>query len=566
MSDTPKGLANRSSNYGDREFALYLRRSFANSMGYSRAMLEKPVVGIADTGSDYNNCHRTAPELVEAVKRGVLAAGGLPLAFPTVSLCEPSLNPCSMHYRNLMALDTEAMLTAQPMDAAVLVGGCDKTVPAQLMAAVSSGTPSVMLVTGPMLAQSFEGERLSACTDCRRYWARYRAGDVSAEKINQIEGKLATTAGTCGVMGTASTMACIAAVLGFMPLDAASAPAVHADRLRIAEEAGAQAVRLIAKPVPPAALVTQASVENATRVLLALGGSTNAVVHLAAIAGRAGVALDLGRLDELSETTPVLVDLKPTGEGYMEDFHAAGGMRAFLWELRDLLHLDTPDLDGVKLRERIGDGSHFVDRRIIRARETPVSPVGGIVTLRGSLAPEGAILKRSAATPALFETEARCIVFDGLEDLARRIDDPDLDVTAEDILVLKGAGPRSPAGMPEAGYLPIPKKLARAGVKDMVRISDCRMSGTAFGTIVLHVAPEAAVGGPLALAETGDRIRLSVKERRLDLLVEEAVLAARRAAWKPAPAPARGWDRLVHEQVTQAPLGADLAFLRPPEA
>jgi dihydroxy-acid dehydratase len=565
-ADAPKGLRRNTSNYGDRDFALYLRRSFAKSMGYSQAMLDKPVVGIADTGSDFNNCHRTAPELVEAVKRGVLAAGGLPLAFPTVSLCEPSLSPCSMHYRNLMALDTEAMLAAQPMDAAVLVGGCDKTVPAQLMAAVSAGTPSVMLVTGPMLAQAFEGERLSACTDCRRYWARYRAGEVQRERIDEIEGKLATTAGTCGVMGTASTMACIAATLGFMPLAAASAPAVHADRLRMAEEAGAQAGRLIAKPVPPAALVTAESVENAARVLLALGGSTNAVVHLAAIAGRAGLALDLARLDALSEETPVLVDLKPTGEGYMEDFHAAGGMRALLWELRDLLHLDTPDLDGVPLRDRIGDGRHYVDRRIIRARDNPISPVGGIVTLRGSLAPEGAILKRSAATPSLFETEARCLVFDGLEDLANRIDDPGLDVTPADVLVLKGAGPRSPAGMPEAGYLPIPKKLARQGVKDMVRISDCRMSGTAFGTIVLHVAPEAAVGGPLALAETGDRIRLSVKERRLDLLVDEAELARRRAAWTPLPAPARGWDRLVHEQVTQAPLGADLAFLRPPGA
>lgn len=567
MTDTsrPHGLARNAANYGDRDFALYLRRSFAKSMGYSQAMLEKPVVGIADTGSDYNNCHRTVPELLEAVKRGVLAAGGLPLAFPTISLCEPSLSPCSMHYRNLMALDTEAMLAAQPMDAAVLIGGCDKTVPAQLMAAISAGIPSVMLVVGPMLAQAFEGERLSACTDCRRYWARYRAGDVDAERIGQIEGKLATTAGTCGVMGTASTMACLAATLGFMPLDAASAPAVHADRLRIAEEAGAQAVRLIRKPVPPVSLVTRGSLENAMRVLLALGGSTNAVVHLAAIAGRAGLKLDLARLDALSEETPVLVDLKPTGEGYMEDFHAAGGLRALLWELRDLLDLDTPDLDGVPLRNRIGDGRHYVDRRIIRARETPVSPVGGLVALRGSLAPDGAILKRSAATPALFETEARCLVFDGLEDLARRIDDPELDVTPSDILVLKGAGPRSPAGMPEAGYLPIPKKLARAGVKDMVRISDCRMSGTAFGTIVLHVAPEAAVGGPLALAETGDRIRLSVRERRLDLLVGEEELARRRARWRPAPAPARGWDRLVHEQVTQAPLGADLAFLQPPE-
>jgi dihydroxy-acid dehydratase len=334
----------------------------------------------------------------------------------------------------------------------------------------------------------------------------------------------------------------------------------------MAEEAGAQAVRLIAKPVAPVALVTQASLDNATRVLLALGGSTNAVVHLAAIAGRAGLSLDLARLDALSDTTPVLVDLKPTGEGYMEDFHAAGGMQALLWELRDLLNLDTPDLDGVTLRDRIGDGSHFVNRKIIRARENPISPEGGLIALRGSLAPDGAILKRSAATPSLFETEARCIVFDGLEDLANRIDDPDLDVTASDIMVLKGAGPRSAAGMPEAGYLPIPKKLARQGVKDMVRISDCRMSGTAFGTIVLHVAPEAAVGGPLALARSGDRIRLSVKDRRLDLLVDEAEMAARRAAWTPAPAPARGWDRLVHEQVTQAPLGADLAFLRPPEA
>lgn len=560
--DIKRGLARNAANYGDRDFALYLRRSFAKSMGYSQAMLEKPVVGIADTGSDYNNCHRTAPELVEAVKRGVLAAGGLPLAFPTVSLCEPSLTPCSMHYRNLMALDTEAMLTAQPMDSAVLVGGCDKTVPAQLMAAASADVPSVMLVNGPMLATRFEGERLAACTDCRRYWARFRAGEVTPETIARVEGNLATTAGTCGVMGTASTMACIAAVLGFMPLEAASCPAVHADRLRLAEEAGALAVRLITQPVRPSELLTPESIENALRVLLAIGGSTNAIVHLAAIAGRAGVAVDLRRLDALSDETPVLVDLKPTGEGYMEDLHAAGGLRAVLREIRDLLHLGVRDLYGRSLAERI-EGEHFVDRAYVRARETPVSPVGGLVALFGSLAPEGAILKRSAATPTLFETESRCLVFDGLEDLANRIDDPDLDVLPSDILVLKNAGPRTPAGMPEAGYLPIPKKLARAGVKDMVRISDCRMSGTAFGTIVLHVAPEAAVGGPLAFVRTGDRIRLSVKERRIDLLVPEAEMAARRAAWSPAPAPRRGWDRLVHDQVLQAPAGADLAFLRP---
>lgn len=561
--NAPRGLGRNAANYGDKDFALYLRRSFAKSMGYSQAMLDKPVVGIADTASDFNNCHRTVPELIQAVKRGVLAAGGLPMGFPTVSLCEPFLHPCSMHYRNLMALDTEAMLSAQPMDAAVLIGGCDKTVPAQLMAAASADIPAALLVVGPMLAQRFEGERLSACTDCRRYWARYRAGDVSDQRIGEIEGNLATTAGTCGVMGTASTMACLAATLGFMPLPAASAPAVHADRLRFAEEAGALAVRLITHPMRPSQLITPESVENALRVLLSLGGSTNALIHLTAIAGRAGVKVDLRRLDQLSEETPVLVDLKPTGEGYMEDFHAAGGLRALLRELRDLLHLDCIDLYGRTLRERLEEGPAFVDRAIIRPRAEPISPVGGLVSLFGSLAPDGAILKRSAATPALFETEARCIVFDGLEDLANRIDDEALDVTPQDILVLKNAGPLTPSGMPEAGYLPIPKKLARAGVKDMVRMSDCRMSGTAFGTIVLHIAPEAAAGGPLALAQSGDRIRLSVRERRLDLLVPEDELARRRAAWKPAPAPSRGWDKLVHDQVLQAPEGADLAFLRP---
>ncbi len=562
MTDAPpRGLAGRVANYGDRDFALYLRRSFAKSMGYSQAMLERPVVGILDTGSGFNNCHRTMPELIEAVRRGVLAAGGLPLPFPTVSLCEPSLFPTSMHYRNLAAIDAEAMLTAQPMDAAVLVGGCDKTVPAQLMAAASADIPVVQLVTGPMLAAPFQGERLSACTDCRRYWAAYRAGRVSGERIAEIEARLAATAGTCGVMGTASTMACLAEALGFMPAGAAAIPAVHADRLRAAEAAGMLAMRLIAAPVRPSALVTPHSVENALRVLLALGGSTNALIHLTAIAGRRGIRVELGRLNALSDETPVLVDLKPSGEGYMEDFHAAGGMPALLWELRDLLHQDTVDVTGTILGERLAEPA-FVDPRFIRARAEPVSRVGGIVALFGSLAPRGAILKRSAATPALFETEARAVVFDGLDDLASRIDDPALEVTPADALVLKNAGPLTPAGMPEAGYLPIPRKLASAGVKDMLRISDCRMSGTAFGTIVLHATPEAAAGGPLALAETGDRIRLSVRERRLDLLVDDGTLARRREGWRPPPKPARGWDRIVADQVTQADEGCDFAVLR----
>jgi dihydroxy-acid dehydratase len=556
-----RGLARNTANYGDKDFALYLRRSFAKSMGYSQAMLDRPVVGIVDTGSAYNNCHRTVPELIEAVKRGVLGAGGLPMPFPTVSLCEPSLFPTSMHYRNLAALDTEAMLTAQPMDSAVLVGGCDKTVPAQLMGAASADIPCVQLVTGPMLATPFQGERLSACTDCRRYWAQYRAGTVTADRIALIEGRLATTAGTCGVMGTASTMACIAEALGMVPLGHGSIPAVHADRLRAAEEAGALAVRLIENPIKPTQIMTAHAVENAVRVLLALGGSTNALIHLTAIAGRLGVKIDLHHLNALSDSTPVLVDLKPTGEGYMEDFHAAGGMPALLWELRDLLHRDPIDVTGATLGERLTEPA-FVDRRYIRAFAEPVSPVGGIVSLFGSLAPRGAILKRSAATPALFEKEARGVVFDGLEDLANRIDDPGLDVTEDDILILKNAGSLTPAGMPEAGYLPIPSRLARAGVKDMVRMSDCRMSGTAFGTIVLHITPEAAAGGPLGLVESGDRVRLSVKNRSLDLLVPEAELARRRAAWTPPAKPKRGWDRLIVEQVLQADEGCDLAVLR----
>ncbi|WP_291298574.1 dihydroxy-acid dehydratase [Elioraea sp.] len=562
----PKGLARNTSNYGDRDFALYLRRTFMLSMGWSREALTRPTVGICDTGSGLNNCHRHFPDLVRSAERGILASGGLPLQFPTVSVCEPSLSPCSMYYRNLAAIDTEEMMRAQPLDAVVLLGGCDKTVPAQLMAAVSANVPCVLVVGGPMMAMRFEGERLSACTDCRRFWARFRAGDVDAARIERVEGNLATTAGSCGVMGTASTMACIAEVLGFTLPGTAAIPAVHADRMRAAEASGALAVRLATEKsiVRPRELVTPESVENALRVLLALGGSTNAIVHLAAIAGRAGITLDLHRLNVLSDETPVLVDLKPTGQGYMEDFHAAGAMGAVLRQLRPLLHLDVPTVTGETLRERLDrEEDAFVDHSVIRPASDPISPVGGLVALFGSLAPNGAILKRSAADATLFEKEARAVVFSSLPDMAERIDSGDLDVTADDMLVLQNAGPKGGYGMPEAGYLPIPKKLARAGLKDMVRISDARMSGTAFGTIVLHVAPESAEGGPLALVRTGDRIRLSVKERRIDLLVAEDELARRRAAWVP-PAPAlRGWDKLWQREVLQAPEGVDFAFLRP---
>ena len=553
-------------NYGDRDFSLYLRRSFAQSMGYSRAMLGKPVVGIAATASGFNNCHRHFPELLEAVKRGVLAAGGLPVEFPTVSLGEVFLSPTSLKYRNLMAIDTEEMIRAQPMDAVVLMGGCDKTVPAQLMGAVSAGRPAIMLVGGPMLTGRHRGERLGACTDCRRFWARYRAGEVDDAEISQVEGQLAVTAGTCAVMGTASTMACLAEALGLVLPGTAAIPAVHADRLRAAEATGAAAVNLIGSALTPERIVNARSVENALRVLLALGGSTNAVIHLTAIAGRAGIRVSLDDINRLSDATPVLVNLKPVGNGYMEDFFAAGAMGALLRELAPLLHLDAMTVTGETLGERLqSDAASYVDRTIIAAREQPFEPHGGLVALFGNLAPRGAILKRSAADAKLFEHEGRAVVFSSLDDLSGRIDDPALDVAPDDVLVLQNAGPHAAAAMPEAGYLPIPKKLARAGVKDMIRVSDARMSGTAFGTIVLHVTPDAASGGPLGLVRDGDRIRLSVRQRRIDLLVDAGELARRAAAAKRAPElPERGYARLYASEILGADEGCDFAFLRPP--
>jgi len=565
MSKKPTGIANGLTNYGDGDFSLYLRRSFAQSMGYSRAMLEKPVVGIAYTGSGFNNCHRHFPELLDAVKRGVLAAGALPIEFPTISLGEVFLSPTSLKFRNLMSMDTEEMVRAQPMDSVVLMGGCDKTVPAQLMGAVSAGRPAVMLVAGPMMTGRHRGERLGACTDCRRFWAQYRAGKVDDKEISEVEGKLATTAGTCAVMGTASTMACIAEALGMILPGTAAIPAVHADRLRAAEATGALAVKLIGSQLTPDKIITQKSVENALRILLAIGGSTNAIIHLTAIAGRAGIPVSLKRLNELSDTTPVLVNLKPVGNGYMEDFFAGGGMGALLRELKDMLRLDCMTVTGETLGERLEhDSDGWIDRTIIAERNKPLEPHGGLVALFGNLAPQGAILKRSAADANLFEIEGRAVVFSSLADLAARIDDPKLDVEANDILVLQNAGPHSASAMPEAGYLPIPKKLATKGVKDMVRVSDARMSGTAFGTIVLHVTPDAASGGPLGLVRNGDRIRLSVKNRSIDLAVNDAELKRRQAAAKsPAENPQRGYAKLYAREILGADQGCDFAFLKP---
>jgi len=562
--DHPEGLARGLTNYGDPAFSLYLRRSFALSTGMSGELLSRPVVGIATSPSGFNNCHRHFPELLEAVKRGVLAAGALPLDFPTISLGEVFLSPTSLMYRNLMSMDVEEMIRAQPMDAVVLMGGCDKTVPAQLMGAASAGVPSIQLVGGPMMTGRHRGERLGACTDCRRYWAQYRANNVSAAEIGDVESRLATTAGTCAVMGTASTMACLAEALGMSLPGTAAIPAVHADRLRAAEATGRAAVALIKSKITPRQVMTPAAFENALRVLLAIGGSTNAIIHLTAIAGRLGIEVPLSRLNDLSETTPVLVNLKPTGQHYMEDFFAAGGMSAVLREIRPLLHLDCITVTGETLGQRMqAENDIYVDHTVIRPTSDPIEPVGGLVALFGSLAPRGAILKRSAADKSLFESQGRAVVFESLQDLADRIDSDDLEVAADNFLVLKHAGPKSSSGMPEAGYLPIPGKLARAGVKDMVRISDARMSGTAFGTVVLHVSPEAATGGPLALVRNGDLIAISVSKRSIDLLVDEAELARRRQVSKAAPErPARGYARLYADHVLQADQGCDFDFLQ----
>lgn len=560
-ADRRDGMAKGLTNYGDRGFSLFLRKAFIKGAGYTDKALERPVIGITNTGSSYNPCHGNMPQLIEAVKRGILMAGGLPMDFPTISVHESFSQPTSMYLRNLMSMDTEEMLRAQPMDAVVLIGGCDKTVPAQLMGAASVGLPAVQLVTGSMLTGSHRGERVGACTDCRRYWGRFRAGEIDAQEVADVNDQLVASVGTCSVAGTASTMACIAEALGMTVPGGASPPAVTADRIRVAERSGQVAVEMARSGLTIDRILTAEAFENAMRVLLAMGGSTNGIVHLAAIAGRMGYELDMRALDAMSRTTPVLLDLKPSGDHYMEDFHAAGGMASLLHELRPLLHLDALTVTGRSLGEELDAAGPRFRQHVVRPMTNPIYPQGGIAVLFGNLAPGGAIIKQSAADARLMEHDGRAVVFENAQDLAERIDDPALDVEPHDILVLKNIGPKG-AAMPEAGYLPIPRKLAAAGVKDMLRISDGRMSGTAFGSIVLHVTPEAAIGGPLAWVRTGDRIRISVRDRVLEWDISEAELAARQQA-NPviAPQASRGYKHLFLKSVTQADKGADFDFL-----
>jgi dihydroxy-acid dehydratase len=560
-----KGLRKGLTSYGDEGFALFLRKAFIKAMGYSDDALDRPIVGIANTHSDYNPCHGNAAALVEAVKRGVMLAGAMPMAFPTISIHESFAYPTSMFLRNLMAMDTEEMIRAQPMDAVVLIGGCDKTLPAQIMAAASVDLPAIVVPVGPMVVGHHRGEVLGACTDCRRLWSAHRAGDIDEDGIEAVNGRLAPSVGTCMVMGTASTMACITEALGLSLPTSATIPAPHAERIRLAEASGRVAAGMAKTGGPlPSALLTPAAFRNAMVVLQAIGGSTNGVIHLTAIANRTPHRFDLAAFDAIGRKVPVLIDLKPSGAHYMEHFHHAGGMPKLLAQLGDLIDLDAATVAGETLREVVANAEDVPGQDVIRPRSNPIKAEGSMVVLTGNLAPGGAILKQAAATPRLLQHTGRAVVFDSVTDMAARIDDPGLDVGADDVLVLRNTGPIGAPGMPEAGYLPIPRKLGRQGVKDMVRISDARMSGTAFGTIVLHITPESAIGGPLALVETGDMIRLDVAGRSIDLMIEAAEFERRKAslaATPRPPLPERGYARLFQQTVLQADEGCDFDFL-----
>lgn len=531
-------------------------RAWSKASGFDDIDLAKPIVGIAQTWSEFNHCHIHFKELAEAVKRGVWQAGGWPMEFPTISLGEFHTRPTTMLYRNLMAMDAEEMIRSQPMDGVVLLASCDKNVPALLMGATSADKPAIMLTGG------WNGQVLGACTDCRRLTEDLRAGRISLDQYREIEDALGRSTGHCMVMGTASTMASISEALGMAVPGTAAIPAPDSRRLRLAEAVGRQIVETIQKNITPSRVLTEKSFDNAIRVLMAIGGSTNAVVHLIAMAGRAGIKLPLDRFDELSRTTPLIVNLRPSGEFHMEDLFEAGGIPAVLKELAPLLHLDCLTVSGRTLGEEI-ERAEVKRRDVIYALNEPMAKEGGIAVLRGNLCPGGAIIKQSAASPSLMRHTGRAVVFRNQEDLEARIDSPDLDVRPDDVIVLQNVGPKGGPGMPEWGSIAMPKKLLDQGVRDMVRISDARMSGTAQGTVVLHVCPESAIGGPFAHIRDGDLIELDVAARRLSIKVTDEELARRRTEWQaPTAKYSRGYGRLFLDHVLQADEGCDFDFLR----
>lgn len=557
-------LKRGSTAYGDEGFSAFMRKAFSRHLGFDQHDFDKPIIGICNTYSEINRCHTHFGPIVEAVKRGVLMEGGIPLEFPTISLGEVFTSPTTMLFRNLAAMDTEEMIRAQPMHGVVLLAGCDKTTPAQLMGAASANIPAIMLTGGPMINGEYRGRTLGACTDCRFYWQEYRAGTVDEDELEAINAALAPSAGHCMVMGSASTMAVCAEAMGMMLPGGAAFPATDNRRLRLAEESGRQIVHRVRDELTPSRIITRESLENAIRVLMAVGGSTNAVIHLVAIAGRLGIELPLDLFDQLSRETPLLANLRPTGKYQMEEFAHAGGVPVLMKELEGSLHLGCLTVTG----ETLGEDLRSVKRdkvyhEIIRPYSDPLHESGGIAVVKGSLAPNGAVIKTKAASANLLKHRGRAVVFSSLEDLQSRVDDPDLDIGPQDVMVLQNAGPVGAPGMPEAGLLPIPKKLLSQGVRDMVRISDCRMSGTAAGTVVLHVAPEAAIGGPIGLVRTGDFIELDVDARRLDLMISESEMARRKAEWeKPKRGYERGYGWLYQQHVLQADQGCDFDFLK----
>ncbi|MCL4204924.1 MAG: dihydroxy-acid dehydratase [Pirellulaceae bacterium] len=549
--------------FAPNDLRSFGHRSRLKGMGYADAdYRNKPVIAILNTWSDLNTCHSHFRERAEQVKRGVWQAGGFPVEVPVMSLGEMFMKPSTMLYRNLLAMETEEVLRCHPVDGAVLMGGCDKTTPALLMGAISMDLPSIYLPAGPMLTARWGKQTLGSGSDAWKYWDELRAGNLCEDAWQEIENCIARSAGQCMTMGTASTMAIIAEVLGMTLPGASSIPAVLAEHARMATAVGRRIVELVWEDLKPSDILSPQSFENAVVADMAIGGSTNAIVHLIAMAGRAGVDLPLDRFDEISRRTPVLANVRPAGDKYlMEDFYNAGGLGALLSRIGDLLHLDCRTVSGRSLGEDIS-AAKVIDEDVIRPRDNPVSDEGGTFVLRGNLAPHGCVVKPVAADRRLFHHRGPAVVFENRDDLKQRLNDPNLPVTADSVLVLKNAGPQGGPGFPEWGMLPIPDKLLRLGVRDMVRISDARMSGTSYGMCVLHVSPEAFVGGPLALVQDGDMIELDVEARKLQLLVDEGELDRRRASWIPPQVEyPRGYGQLFTQHVTQAHEGCDFDFL-----
>ena len=550
--------------YGVSDLRGFGHRSRTAQMGYTRSdYAGKPVIAIVNTWSDINPCHTHFRQRAEEVKRGIWQAGGFPIEMPAMSLSEPFQKPTTMLYRNLLAMETEELLRSYPADGCVLMGGCDKTTPALLMGALSMNLPAIFMPAGPMLRGDFQGQFLGSGSDTWKYWAELRAGNITEAEWKGVEDGIARSPGHCMTMGTASTMTSAVEALGFTLPGAASIPAPDSRHAQMATLTGKRIVDMVWEDVRPLDIATPAAFDNAVRTVLALAGSTNALVHLVALARRAGVPLDIDRFDALARTTPVLANVRPSGKYLMEDFFYAGGLPALLAALGDLLDGSAPTVNGRTLGENIA-GARAWNDDVIRSRANPLVACDGLAVLRGNLAPDGAVIKPPAMEARLQKHVGRAVVFRNYDDMARRIDDPALEADAESVIVLQNAGPQGAPGMPEWGQLPIPKKLLQQGVRDMVRISDARMSGTSYGACVLHVTPESFVGGPLALVRDGDRIELDVPARRLQLLVDETELARRRAAWRPAaPHFSRGFGALYQQHVTQADKGCDFDFLEP---